>query len=65
MAFYWATRFAYYGFDKLLWPGRLLGFGLSMVVFSILSYYIMGETVTLKTILSIILSIAIVLLQLL
>jgi len=58
-----ATREFYLGFDGSIWPGRLLGFACGILVFSALSYHIMGEGFTFKTILSLSLAVSIVLIQ--
>jgi hypothetical protein len=58
-----ATKEFYQGFDGNVWPGRLLGFACGILVFSALSYHIMGEGFSFKTILSLSLAISIVLIQ--
>ena len=64
LAFWYATKLSYVGFDGILWPGRLMAFGLSMISFSICTWFFLGETLTLKTIISLFLAVIIVLLQL-
>ena len=61
--FYIATKIGYQGFGNL-WSVRLLGFATSMVSFPIMTWLYLGEVVSLKTIISIVLAIAIMLLQL-
>tara|TARA_Y100000034_G_C6553721_1_gene239318 strand:- start:166 stop:507 length:342 start_codon:yes stop_codon:yes gene_type:complete len=46
-----------------LWPGRLLGFGIGAICFAILTYYHMGEGITAKTAVSLILATTLVLVQ--
>jgi len=46
-----------------MWPGRLLGFAIGVVVFSALSWLIFKEGVNLKTIVCIILSCIIIAVQ--
>ena len=46
-----------------LWPGRLLGFGIGAICFGILTYYHMGEGITAKTAVSLILATTLVLVQ--
>ena len=58
------TKWGYIGFGSL-WAVRFMGFATSMLVFPIMTYFYLGETITLKTLISIILSIIIMLLQLL
>jgi hypothetical protein len=51
-------------FGGTLWENRLLGFGMGMVSFGLLTYIFMGEGITLKTGVSLILATALVLIQL-
>ena len=51
-------------FGGTLWENRLLGFGMGMVSFSLLTYIFMGEGITLKTGVSLILATSLVLIQL-
>ena len=59
----YATRFAFEAFDNVLWPGRLLGFALGIISFTILTNYHMGEGITPKVIVSLILATTLVLIQ--
>ena len=52
-------------FDGQLWPGRFIGFGTGMIVFSILTYLVMGEGITMKTMISLILATTLVAIQIL
>ena len=61
--FWYATKIGYQGFGNL-WSVRLLGFATSMISFPIMTWLYLGEVVSLKTIISIVLAIAIMLLQL-
>ena len=58
------TKWGYIGFGSL-WSVRFVGFATSMLVFPIMTYFYLGEPMTLKVILTIILAIIIMLLQLL
>ena len=58
------TKWGYIGFGNL-WAVRWLAFGSSMLVFPLMTYFYLGEAITLKTLISIILAIIIMLLQLL
>jgi len=58
------TKWGYIGFGSL-WAVRFMGFATSMLVFPLMTYFYLGETITLKTLISIILAIIIMLLQLL
>ena len=63
LLFWYATKWGYIGFGNL-WAVRLLGFATSMISFPIMTWLYLGEILTLKTIISIVLAIAIMLLQL-
>ena len=62
-SFIHATRLTVEHYDGLLWPGRLVGFACGMLSFYLLTYYIMGEGLTLKTTLTLVLAVAIILIQ--
>ena len=51
-------------FNGAVWGSRLIGFSLGTLVFTIGSYYMFGETITLKTGICLLLSVIIVLVQL-
>jgi hypothetical protein len=51
----------YYGGE--IWPGRFLGFATGMVAFSVLTYIIMGEPLTTKTVVSLLISLLLVCIQ--
>ena len=57
------TKWGYIGFGNL-WAVRWLGFGASMITFPIMTYFYLGEPMTLKVWISLILAIIIMLLQL-
>ena len=61
--FWYATKIGYQGFGNL-WSVRFMGFATSMISFPIMTWLYLGEVVSLKTIISIVLAIAIMLLQL-
>jgi hypothetical protein len=52
------------GFDGQIWPSRLIGFSLGIMVFTVLSIALFKETMTLKTTVCLCLSVSIVLIQL-
>ena len=58
-----ATRLGFIAFDGILWPGRLLGFGMGMLSFAVLAYIFLGEGLTWKTITSLVLATALVFIQ--
>ena len=60
--FLYATRIGYEGFGNL-WSVRFLGFATSMLTFPIMTYFYLGEVVTLKTAITILLAIVIMILQ--
>jgi len=62
--FIMGTKFVVEYFGGLLWPGRFLGFALGILTFALLSWYFMGEGITWKTTVSLILSLAIITIQL-
>jgi hypothetical protein len=62
--FWYCTKIGYEGFGAL-WPVRFMGFATSMLTFPFLTYYMLGEPLTLKTIITIILSIVIMIVQVL
>ncbi len=64
-ALLYSTKYGFDGFGGLLWPGRLLGFAIGMISFPIITWMVMGESITLKSTISISLAVIIMLLQLL
>ena len=64
-ALLYSTKYGFDGFGGLLWPGRLLGFAIGMISFPIITWIVMGESITLKSTISIGLAVIIMLLQLL
>ena len=58
------TEYGYRGFNEL-WPVRLLGFAIGMISFPFITYWFLGEGITIATGISIILAIIIMILQLL
>ena len=61
---WYCTKIGYVGFGNL-WAVRFMGFATSMLVFPIMTYFYLGEPMTLKVIFTLILAIIIMLLQLL
>ena len=62
-ALLYSTKFGFEGFGEL-WPIRLLGFAVGMITFPFITYFVLGEGITLKTGISILLATVILLLQL-
>ena len=61
--FWLATKWGYVGFGNL-WSVRFMGFATSMLVFPIMTYFYLGEPMTMKVILTLGLAVIIMLLQL-
>ena len=59
---YLSTKFGYIGFEAL-WPVRMLGFATSMITFPLITWLVLGEGITLKTAISIALSVILIFLQ--
>ena len=64
LLFWWATRIGYEGFGNL-WAIRFLGFATSMISFPLMTYFYLGEAIGLKTLITLLLAISIMILQLL
>lgn len=64
---YILIQFASYcrdAFNGQIWPGRLIGFAVGAIVFAIMSVAIFGESISLKTGVSLVLAVAILCIQL-
>lgn len=59
----YASRYVVSGFDGLLWPGRLVGFASGMMVMALFTYIHMGEGISMKTGITLLLALAITLIQ--
>lgn len=57
------TKYSASAFDGEVWPGRIIGFAIGAIVFALLSHFIMGESFSNKTMVSLILSTIILLIQ--
>ena len=55
-----ATKYSFEYFDGLLWPGRFLGFALGISSYALLTWWFMGEGITAKTFISLILAVLII-----
>ena len=62
-ALLYSTKYGYAGFGEL-WPIRLIGFAVGMMTFPVITWIMLGEGITLKTGISIVLAGIIMLLQL-
>ena len=61
--FWYATKIGYIGFGNL-WAVRFMGYATSMMTFPIMTWLYLGETISLKSMISLGLAIIIMLLQL-
>lgn len=59
-----ASDFAYTGMDNKLWPGRLMAFAMGMLVFTIFTNVFLGEGVSLKAGISLVLASILLVIQL-
>jgi multidrug transporter EmrE-like cation transporter len=50
-------------YDGAIWPSRLIGFGIGVVVFTAMSYWLFKEPLTLKTLICLGLGVCIILVQ--
>jgi hypothetical protein len=65
LAFMYGTQYLYHGFDGQTWPARLLTFAVGIVVFIACTNWFLGEPVTWKTGISLLLTFIIILIQIL
>ena len=63
LIFWYATKVGYEGYQSL-WAVRFTGFATSMLTFPFLTYFYLGEVMTIKTIITLGLAIIIMILQL-
>ena len=63
LGFWLSTKWGYNGLGSL-WAVRFMGFATSMLIFPFMTYFYLNETITIKTIITLILSIIIMILQL-
>jgi hypothetical protein len=59
------TKYCALYFNGEVWPGRLIGFSVGAIVFALLSYFIMNESFTPKTIVCLCLAACILIIQIL
>ena len=58
------TRYIVDYYDGLLWPGRFIAFGSGIICFAFLTWYFLGEGITLKTIVSLLVAFSLIGIQL-
>ena len=63
--FIMATKFSYQSFDQLVWPGRFVGFAIGIISYGILTYILLNEGISAKTLVCLILALAILTVQIL
>ena len=54
-AYLWATKYSVAAFGGLLWPVRFIGFGVGIIVYTILVSYFFNEGISTKTFISLLL----------
>ena len=57
------TYFTVRYFDGLLWPGRFIAFGMGIISFTALTWYYLGEGISSKTLVSLLLALILVTIQ--
>ena len=57
------TKFMVEYYDGLLWPGRFIAFGTGIISFTFLTWYFMGEGITAKTMVSLIIACSLIAIQ--
>ena len=62
LMFWYATKIGYLGFGNL-WAVRFMGFATSMMTFPIMTYLYLGEPMSLKIIVTLILAVVIMIIQ--
>ena len=65
LSFFYAWKLGVEYSNGQLWPVRMIGFGISTIMFSILTYALMKEGLDAKTIVCVILSVVIIAIQML
>jgi len=57
------TKYCAAAFDGQIWPGRLIGFAIGAIVFTFMSWFLMKEPLTTKTLVCLVLAAMILLVQ--
>ena len=57
------TKYTVESFGGLLWPSRFIGFGVGMVIYALCVSYFFNEGLSIKTIISLLISIALICIQ--
>ena len=59
-----ATKHIAEAYDGLVWPSRLIGFGIGIILFSVLTWILLGERIEIKSAVCVVLAFCILLIQL-
>ena len=59
-----ATKHVAEAYDGLVWPSRLIGFGIGIILFSALTWILLGERIEIKSAVCVVLAFCILLIQL-
>lgn len=59
----WGTKYTVTGTEGLLWPARFIGFGVGVIIYAIMVSWLFGEGLSTKTIISLLISIALISIQ--
>jgi len=63
LLFMYSVRSFVEAYDGQIWPSRLIGFGIGIIVFTIMSHYLFKEPISLKTFICLSLGVLIILIQ--
>jgi hypothetical protein len=63
LLFMYSVRNFVAAYDGQIWPSRLIGFGIGVVVFTVMSHYMFNEPLTPKTLTCLSLGVVIILIQ--
>ena len=59
-----ATKHVAEAYDGLVWPSRLIGFGIGIILFSVLTWVLLGEKIEIKSAVCVTLAFCILIIQL-
>ena len=63
LLFMFSVRNFVLAYDGAIWPSRLIGFGIGVITFALMSYYLFKEPLTTKTLICLSLGVIIILIQ--
>jgi hypothetical protein len=61
--FVYSVKFMVAAYDGQIWPSRLIGFSTGTIIFTVLSYFVFNEIINTKTLICLLLSVMILLIQ--